>query len=186
MASLVITVNTEMSAQTLVDELTWSSSPRVTLTRCAEFLQAIGSGHYNGGVTIGIGSSDPVRASGTLTVVNASLNATDTVTVAGQVLTCVASNPAANQFVKGATGTDTATNLAAAINASSAAGARVSATSAAAVVTVSANQAGTVGNLLGLVSSGAGVTVSGANLASGAGGASSSPLPISYTYGKVP
>lgn len=52
----------------------------------------------------------------TITINNTGLVAGDTVTIDGEVFTAVASSPAVNEFVVGATATDTATNLAAAIN----------------------------------------------------------------------
>lgn len=52
-----------------------------------------------------------------ITTINASINPNDTVTINGVVFTAVASSPGANQFLIGSSDIQTATNLAAAINA---------------------------------------------------------------------
>jgi phage tail sheath gpL-like len=180
MSTLVLTIDAELTAGTLSDAL--GSNREQALAAVGRILQGVEGGAYNAAVTIGLGTSDPVRASGTMTIVYASLAANDTVAVAGQTLTCVTSAPSANQFRKETDGTVTAANLAAAINAATTSAARVSATSSGVVVTVRAHNAGTAGNLIALTSSGAGVTLSGANLASGAGGVDRAP--VSYSFGK--
>lgn len=117
----------------------------------------------------GIVSSGGVSATGTVTL-SASANA-DTVTINGVVFTEVASAPTNNQFVHGGTDTITAANLAAAINSSTTAtiANNISATSAAAVVTVLSREMGTLGNLQTLAISAHG-SVSGANLTGGTDG----------------
>lgn len=110
-----------------------------------------------------------LRASGTVTC--ATVLANDTVTINGSVFTAVTGAAGANQFDRTpGTDTTTATNLAAAINASvdpKIAGI-IGAKSAAAVVTVYFKQRGTVGNATTLTSSGATLAVSGATFAGGA------------------
>lgn len=110
-----------------------------------------------------------VAATGTVTL--ASMVNTDTVTINGTVFTCVTSGATGNQFNVGGTDTITATNLAAAINASvttTVAGC-VSAKSAAAIVTVTCIVPGNIGNTQTLAISAHG-SVSAARLAGGTEG----------------
>lgn len=130
------------------------------------WFQAIGIGSrtFSGSVAV-----NGVLASGTVTL--SSSVATDTVTINGTVFTEVASGATGNQFNHGSTDTITAANLAAAINASATAIVKnvVSATSAAAVVTITSKEQGTIGNLGTLAISAHG-SVSGANLTGGTDG----------------
>lgn len=111
-----------------------------------------------------------VKASGTLTLDTAI--ATDEVVVNGVTFTCVSSGAGAEEFNVGASDTDTATNLAASINASSDAAISgiVVASSSAAVVTVTAVRPGLQGNTITLASNDATITASAARLASGSDG----------------
>lgn len=119
-----------------------------------------------------------VRASGTLTL--ASVVATDTVTINGVTFTAVASGATGNQFNVGVSDTATATNLAAAINASvtSLVSGYVTASSSAAVVTVTSAFYGLAGNMTTLASAGGTITVSGARLTGGAADASA----VTYSF----
>ncbi len=111
-----------------------------------------------------------VAASGTVTC-GTSVDADDTVTIGGIALTAKASGAVADQWNLSANATTCATNLAAAINASTTVGlvGCVSATSDGAVVTITATQPGKIGNAITLASSdGVDLVVSGARLASGA------------------
>jgi len=103
-----------------------------------------------------------VKASGTLTL--ASVIATNTAIINGVTFTAVAAGATGNQFNVGGTDTITAANLAAAINASVTAlvAGYVTATSAAAVVTVSSAFYGLAGNQTTIAGGGATVTASGA------------------------
>lgn len=131
-----------------------------------KFFESIGIGTRGFKGTV---SSNGVAASGTVTL--SSMVAADTVTINGTVFTCEASGATGNQFNVGASDTLTAANLAAAINASATAVVvdNVVATSAAAVVTVTCKEQGTIGNLCTLAISAHG-SVSAANLASGTDG----------------
>ncbi len=94
--------------------------------------------------------------------------ATDTITINGVNFTARASSPAANEFVLSATVATQATNLAAAINASTTAGvANVTATAALGVVTLTCDVPGTIGNAMTLTEAMDNLTVGGANLAGG-------------------
>jgi phage tail sheath gpL-like len=110
-----------------------------------------------------------VQATGTVTI--SSMVATDTVTINGVVFTCVASGATGNQFNVGGSDTVTATNLAAAVNASTSAKIvnAVRASSATNVVTITAMPAAAIGNLFTLAISAHG-SVSGANLTGGTDG----------------
>lgn len=104
-----------------------------------------------------------VAATGTLTVVT-NPAATETIAVAGTVFTFVASGATGNQINIGANETETATAIAAAVNALAA----VNAAADGAVVTATAATAGTDGNAIALVGNGAKITRSGATLTGGA------------------
>lgn len=126
--------------------------------------------------TLKVGTS-AVQASGTLTL---STNvATDTAVVNGVTFTAVASGATGNQWNVGGSDTISATNLAAAINASVTAKipGYVVATSLATVVTVTAVQPGLSGNMFTLAATG-GVAASGAKLTGGDSGTE-----VSYNYG---
>jgi len=109
-----------------------------------------------------------VAASGTATFSGAG-TAGDTVTIAGQAFTAVASGAGNNQWNVGASASASAINLAAAINASTTASFAgiASAAAVAAVVTITARIPGNVGNQITLAKSSTAITVSGANLTGG-------------------
>jgi phage tail sheath gpL-like len=112
---------------------------------------------------------DPAKASGTVTC--ASVQAADTVTIDGVVLTAVSGTPAADEFDISGTNTAAAASLVAAINANATLDGRVTATSALGVVTVQADQYGEDGNSVSLASSdGTRLAVSGAALSGGDNG----------------
>lgn len=109
-----------------------------------------------------------VAASGTFTL--DTVIATDAISISGVTFTAVASGATGNQFNVGADDTETAENLAAAINASVTALVTgvVTATSADEVVTVSAVTKGLSGNAITIESADATITASGARLTGGA------------------
>lgn len=113
-----------------------------------------------------------VKASGTITFTGVGA-ASDTILINGVTFTAVASGATGNQWNVGGTVTASATNLAAAINASVTAlvAGYVTASSAAGVVTITSAFFGTSGNQTTTaegVDSGSAMTVSGARLISGA------------------
>lgn len=182
MSSIVIVVKSDKAQATVNGRMRLDSSePRKVATALSNFFQAAAGGLENCSISVQSSATDPVRSSGAATVVYATLIATDTVTIGGQVLTCVTGTPTTAQYKKEVDGPTTAVNLAAAINAHATLSQMVSATSSASVVTVTANVAGVIGNIVGLVSSGLGVTMSAAVLASGAGGATNPA--INYSRG---
>jgi hypothetical protein len=135
-----------------------ATDAREMLVRLAGHLEAIAAG-----VTLGanvVVRESPVRASGTVTFTDVP-TANDTVTVNGVDFTAKASGATGNQFNIGggadaaAKAAATATNLAAAINASTTAKVKdvVQASASAGVVTVTAKQAGLGGNVFTLTES---------------------------------
>ena len=111
-----------------------------------------------------------VSATGTITL--SAMIATDTITVNGTVFTCMASGASGNQFNVGLSDTATATNAAAAINASATASVtnNVVATSSGAVITITSVDPGTVGNNIPIAISAHGSVSGGGKLASGTDG----------------
>jgi phage tail sheath gpL-like len=158
-----------------------SEQPQRCLGNAARLLQGLASGNVIGSVDVQRSSSDPVAATGTLTITNASVAANDTVTIGGIVLTAKSSGASGAQFNIGADATATGDNLVAAIAAHATLGKVLTAANAAGTVTVTCNEKGLVGNLIGLASSnGTGIAVSASTLASGAGGAQGAAV----TYGR--
>lgn len=183
MSTLVITVSSDKTQTTLSDRYRLASSRPVTsMVGLSSYFHAVGGGLESASVSVQTGAADAVRSSGTATVAYATLLAADTVTIAGNVLTCTTGAPSTAQFKKEVDGTTTAVNLAAAINAHATLSQMVSATSSAAVVTISSNAAGLIGNLIASVASSLGVVMGAATLAGGAGGANNAP--ITYARGR--
>jgi hypothetical protein len=183
MSSLVITVKSPRTQTTLNDRLRISSSRAPdAVANLAAYLHGCAGGLESASVSVQTGSADPIFAAQALTVVFASLNAADTVTIGGVVLTCTLGAPAASQFQKLTDGTVTAANLAAAINTQGSLSQFVSATSVGAIVTVTADVPGIIGNLVAVLSSAGGVTLGGATLVGGAGGANNAPISYSRGY----
>lgn len=108
-----------------------------------------------------------VKATGTVTL--SSHVATNTVTVNGVSFACVASGATGAQYNVGADDTETAVNLAAALNANSTLDGMVVATSALGVVTLTALVPGELGNAVTLAISANG-SVSAARMAGGTNG----------------
>lgn len=129
-----------------------------------KYLRSLMGGARSAVVAIGVNAA---KATGTVTL--SSHVATNTVTINGTAFTCVASGATGNQYNVGADDTETAANLAAAINASSDLTDLVTASSALGVVTVTAASAGKLGNCITIAISANG-SVSAARLASGDNG----------------
>lgn len=131
-----------------------------------DWFQSIGSGSrsFNGYTSKG-----GAAASGTITL--SSFVNSNTITINGTVFTGETSGATGNQFNIGGSDTITAANAVAAINASATAIVAnvVTASSAGAVITITAKEAGTIGNL-GTLAISANGSVSGANLTGGTDG----------------
>jgi|SRR5579859_2434032 len=143
---------------------------RESMLRLSRRFREIASGSRDpaGNSTVVTIRNAAVAASATVTL--ASVSANDTVTINNHAFTAKTSGPTGDQWLVGVTDTADAAALAAAINASATAGIAgiVTATSAATVVTVSAAQGGLIGNAITLASSnGTRLAVSAARLAGG-------------------
>jgi hypothetical protein len=167
MSILHIRANCADGGQTLASLLNVNASANDFDTeQVLDELTGLFNGTRVGYVTV---FTNGVQATGTITL--SSMVATDTVTINGVVFTCVASGATGNQYNVGGTDTITATNLAAAVNASTSAkiANAVRASSATNVVTITAMPAAAIGNLFTLAISAHG-SVSGANLTGGTDG----------------
>jgi hypothetical protein len=96
--------------------------------------------------------------------------ATNTVTISGQLLTCVNSGATADQWNKGADDTLTMAALAAVINGHAALAGIVTAESSGTTLTVYAARPGLMGNAITLASGQASIVASAARLAAGTDG----------------
>lgn len=120
----------------------------LSIRSISDFMRGIACGARRGSIALNTGA---VQATATLTVTGAP-TATETFTICGTVFTARASGAVGNEFNIGGTVTITATNIAAAVNASATAkvtGA-VLANSLVGVVTFTARTPGAVGNGLSL------------------------------------
>ncbi len=181
MSSIVITIKSGRVYADLARFIDVAGNPRNGVQKLKQYFKSVESGAENAAITVQRGSANPVAATGTLTVTYASMQANDTVTLAGVVLTAVTGSPSTGQFKKETDATVTAANLVTAILANATLAGIVTASSALAVVTLTALQAGVCGNQYTLVSSrDPGVTVSAAKMAGGTGGA----LTTAITYSR--
>lgn len=168
MSTIVVTITTNEADAT---QVAVAGQPHRCLRNVENILHAIATGSKLGGVAVQVSASDPVRASGTLTLTYASIANNDTCVIGGVTLTCVTGTPSGyTQFKKQTDATVTAANLVVAINNNTSTSKFCSASSALGVVTITAHAAGTVGNQIATVGS-TGIVAGAAVLASGAGGA---------------
>ena len=181
--SYVITLKDGRTQSDMAKYIKDTSDPRGQARVISRLFERIGAGFELSNFDVQTSANAPVRASIAITVVYASLSASDYVTVAGQALTCKTSNPGTHQYLKVTDGPTTAANLAALINADSGTKTLVSATSSGSVVTIKSLVPGAIGNFLTIASSSAGVTIaaSATNFGSGAGGAET--VAVSYSRG---
>lgn len=161
-----------------------SALPREVALTLARFFDRIACGINDASIEIVLNGTTGVRASATATIVSA--GATDSVTINGVEFAGVASGATGNQWVVGSGGTadaDSATALAAAINASTTAKVAkyVTASAAANVVTIRAKQPGLLGNCVTLTDTGTTITVTGSGFL--AGGAGDDVAPVTYSRG---
>lgn len=152
------------AAATVADRLAKPAAhAKEAITALQAELSGLASGARSGRLTLTIqDASAGDRASATITVGTES--ADDTVVIGDVTLTWKASPSGESEVDIGGTSTISATNLAAAINAHTQLGGVVTATSAAAVVTVTAALPGRIGEQVTLVETGSSVTVSSARL----------------------
>lgn len=174
---LVVFENADSS--TLLDYLFDQPDRRKYIAALEEYLRKLKSGTAAAYVysTVGL-----VRASQTVTCAQASaVDGTDELTVAGTVLAVEASSANENQFLKGASNSAFATNLAACINAHTTLSKIVRASASGAVCTITSKVPGIIGNLITLAETGNGFTLGGAALAGG-----TSNETDSFVYGYLP
>lgn len=158
-----------------------SSAKKSIAQKLVNFLQGVFTGTELGpsgeAPSIAISIEDQATAaSGTYTL--DTVIATDAVSINGVSFTAVAAGATGNQFNVGADDTETAANLAAAINASATAlvNQHVTASSVDEVVTVTAVNKGVFGNAVTIASADATITPSGARLTGGAADATALTL----------
>ena len=161
MATVVVTIQTSKDP----NEYNKAGQKNANGNRLIDLLRGLNSGALLGKVFVQGSSADPVAATGTITQVSAV--AANTVTIGGVTLT------AGTDWSVAGTDAEDAAALAVAINANTTLNKIVYATSASNVVTLTALQAGVIGNYISLARVGAPITVSGAALAGGTGGAGS-------------
>jgi phage tail sheath gpL-like len=142
------------------------------ITKAAQYFERISQGAVlNASVTLAVA---PVQATGTITFSSIANN--DTITIGGVVFTAKTSGASgAVQFNIGGSDTNAAANAAVVINAHTTVGKLVTATSAAAVITLTAVYPGIEGNQIPIAISAHG-SVSAATLASGTDGTTSTYL----------
>jgi hypothetical protein len=147
------------------------SSPHKCLQNALNLLKGIQAGAVVGSVHASTSTSDPVAASGTITLV--SVSADDTVTIGKTTLTAKASPSGEDQWSQAGTDTVDAAGLVTKINAHSVLGKLVVATSSAGVVTVTSLSKASLANHIALSSSnGTRLAVTGTGyLTGGTGGA---------------
>ena len=171
MASLVLTIKSE-ETQSLLQQLLQLSSTkdREAALALSRLFKDCANHRSRAVIDIQTGSAAPVAASATFTL--DTVVATDAVTVGTITFTGTDTPTTALHFDTDA-GSDTliAESLADAINAHSTLSQQVVATSAAAVVTVTALQKGVCGNAINFSSADATITASAAHLEGGTGGA---------------
>jgi phage tail sheath gpL-like len=177
MAILKLEVASARDASTLARDFQTATGPRSIINRIVKFVEGLSTGTEGPHSTtvppqvVVKVQDNEVQASGTITFSGVS-TAADTVLINGKTFTCNAS-PSGDQWAPGSTATDSATNLAAAINASatSLVSGYVTASNVAGVLTVTSAFYGTSGNQCTIakgVDGGSVMTVSGARLTSGA------------------
>lgn len=155
-------------------------------SRLEDHMSGMAGGAKSGSVQCTSINNDAVAAHGTFTF-SAAASASDTVLINGVTFTGEASGATGNQFNVGVSATQTATNLAAAINGSATAlvSGTVKATPALGVVTITAKTTGPSGNAITIakgVDAGSVNTVSGARLTGGTADTGSQAT-ATYHYG---
>ena len=171
MSSIVITIKTPKDYTTV----TKTGQRNNNHNKIINILSGMAVGALTGAVYVSGSTSDPVAASGTLTL--ASVADTNTAVIGGVTLTAKTSPAGQAQFLRGVSDTADAAALAACINAHTSLKLIVSATSALGVVTVTANHKGVLGNYITTTATG-NITAGGAALANGAGGSDVAPVQI--------
>jgi phage tail sheath gpL-like len=173
MASITLVANVANKTKADLDRyLVTAKSKRSMMKRMSQLIRAFIAGVFRGNVTLQVSSAAAVRASQTVTCVEESaVNGTDEISIGSVTLAVEAAPANENQFAKGSGNPAFAAALAAAINGHSVLGQLVLATVATNVVTITAILPGLIGNQIALSETGDGMTLGGAALAGGTGGA---------------
>lgn len=174
MSVLKLKITTKRPVAYLTSTFQVATGARAIAERLKQYIERVASGNELAQDTsvppqiIVTVQNDEVRATGTFTL--NTVIATDAVSVNGVTFTAVASGATGNQFNVGVSDTATATNLAAAINASVTAlvAGYVTASSALTVVTVTSAFYGLAGNQTLIASADGTIVASGTNLTGGA------------------
>lgn len=169
------TLNLNIKTQVDTSDYALSGQPVENMTKICKLLDGIKSGHLQGTVDIQYSATNPVAASGTLTL--SSMAAAATCVVGSETFTASSTPSGEQQFEIDGNDTADAAALAAAINAHSTLSLVVSATSSAGVVTITCLQKGVIGNEIKLTGD-TGCTASGAYLTGGTGGAASAVVTV--------
>jgi len=167
MAKSVLIITHEETSLSFRDMMDFNANDRKrNVQNLANWMDGVANG-ARGNITV-IANMGETAATATITSTGSAAN-DETMVVNGVTFTGKTSGASGDQFNISGTVATQATNIAAAINASSSAGvASVTATSALGVVTLTADVPGVVGNAMTLSEALANVVVSGANFTGGA------------------
>jgi phage tail sheath gpL-like len=180
MATSIITITHDESTadmQALIKAQT--TNPKGEAVQLSNYFGALAGGLKAASLDVQVAEGDAVAASGTFTL--DTVIATDAISINGVTFTAVASGATAVQFNVGADDEETATNLAAAINASANAlvSGLVTAAAVDEVVTITAYKKGKMGNAVTIASADATIVASGARLTGG-----TNATAVTYSLGK--
>lgn len=170
-STVVVTVKLEQSQTHSQQRYQHSGKPKEQAKALSQLFKDMASGIQPAYVDVQTSAAAPVAASGSIAVTYANVDANDTVTIGGVVLTAKASGAdGTTQFNKQIDATVTAENLAACINANTTLSKHLTASAATGTVTVTAKQKGSFGNLI-VMSTSDGTAFDLTQMANGAGGA---------------
>jgi hypothetical protein len=177
-ATIALTIQSEDTEANLAENLQIEAAKnRLAALNVEKVIRGLRSGMIRGRLDVQLSGAAPVAASGTITL--ASFANDDTVVIGGVTLTGKSSPTTENHFEIDGNDTADAAALAACINAHSTLSKVLTATSAAAVVTLTCRVKGVVGNFIIMSQTGNHATL--AQLASGAGGAQDDA--VQYVFG---
>lgn len=178
--SIAIVVSTELLQDHAQQRLRLDPNQSHEAARAvSKLFHAMAGGVYQGAFDVSTASAAPVAAGGSIAPTQANVDANDTVTIGGVVLTAKASGAnGTTEFNKGANLAATCTNLAACINANTTLSKHLTATASSTAVAVAAKQKGSVSNLIVMSTSDA-TAFALTQLTGGAGGAEEAPVTFS-------
>lgn len=171
MATLTLNIKTARDTT----EYKKAGQTNVNINRIQTLLKGIESGAMQGSIDIHASSTDPVAATSTITITHANVANADTTTILGQVITAATSGNGTTSWTIGADATADGVAMAACINANTTLSKYVTATAAAGVVTLTAVQKGSIGNVFATSTTSKGTAFAFVQWASGTGGPESAP-----------